>query len=596
MPYSPPAGAFVGLRLATQAVPAGQFVGLLLGVAPDPPPTRTAPSLWAGPGAPWAQVPTRHIAAPRVRYGDAGAIVVTVAAPHQQGVRTSPVLASAWLMNTRRSRVQTLPHAQLRRESATVRGPWVHVARLAREAASPWHMLQPRTAVLASAYLHPERRAALWAAPWRDSERRTLESATPYSYAPQHARRLALRWGDAASAAWAVLPEPVDPPEPPTPSTSGRYVGLHLACPLHTGGGAHVPLLLGRVTCAHLYPRRKVYHVLNSASVVRLPDRAPIHASAVSLSIDISQFCWSLSLDLSDAASFALLRPASEGQPREIEVTINGYVWTAVVDGFDEGAGWSANTWRVNGRSRAAYLAEPYAPKRSRVVELTRTAQQLAAVELELTDWALDWTAVDWLVPAGVHTVDRQTPIAAIQRIAASVGAFVHADRVDDVLHVRPVYPYAPWAWSVESPVVVLLPDYTLSRSGRFEGGTRPELAIVRGERAGVQTRVLRAGTAGAVSAGVFVDPLITTHAAGAARGMYELARIGPRQSVELETPLSSAGGGIPGLVEPGQLVLCEGAEPFRAVTTGCRISAQRNGAALRVRQTIAVERHYDYP
>ncbi len=594
MPYSPPAGAFVGLRLVTQELPAGQFVGLLLGIAPDPPPTRTAPSLWAGPGAAWAQLPTRHIAAPRVRFGDAGAIVVTVAAPHQQGVRTSPVLASAWLMNTRRERLQTLPHAQLRRESATVRGPWVHIARRTRETASAWDMLQLRSTVLASGYLHPERRAATWASAWLDSQRRSIEAATPYTDATQRERRTALRWGDAAAAAWVVLPEPVDPPEPPTPSTSGRYVGLNLACPLHTGGGAHVPLLLGRVTCAHLYPRRRVYHVLNSASIVRLPDRAPVHANSVSLSIDTSQFAWSLSADLSSAAAFALLRPTAEG-PREIEVTINGYVWTAVVDGFDEGAGWSANTWRVNGRSRAAYLAEPYAPKRSRVVELTRTAQQLAAIELDLTDWELDWTALDWLVPAGVHTVDRQTPIAAIQRIAASVGAFVHADRVDDVLHVRPVYPYAPWAWSVESPAVVLLPDYTLSRSGRFEGGVRPELAIVRGERAGVQTRVLRAGTSGAQSAGVFVDPLVTTHAAGAARGLYELARIGPRQLVELEMPLSS-GSGMPGLIEPGQLVLVDGAESYRAVTTACRISAQRQGATLKVRQTIGVERHYDYP
>lgn len=111
-----------------------------------------------------------------------------------------------------------------------------------------------------------------------------------------------------------------------------------------------------------------------------------------------------------------------------------------------------------------------------------------------------------------------------------------------------------------------------------------------------MQVRALRAGTAGDVSAGVIVDPLITTTAAAAARAIHAMASTRPRQLVDLDLPLFAAGGSTPGVIEPGQLVMWSGAEEFRAVTTGCRIAAQRSGPQLTIRQNLTVERHLDFP
>ena len=277
-----------------------------------------------------------------------------------------------------------------------------------------------------------------------------------------------------------------------------------------------------------------------------------------------------------------------------MEITINGWVWTALIDSDDETAAWLGNGRRVAGRSRAAYLAAPYAPTRSRVVTQIRLAQQLADLELAGTGWSLDWECLDWLVPASAWTYTDLTPVDAIRRIAASIGAIVQTHRTDDVLSVRAKYPVKPWGWDSHAPDHIVLPDYTVSRSGSYAGGTRPNAVVVRGERYGIAARVIRAGTAGDIYAGSVVDSLITNAAAAQDRAIYEMSHIGPSRQVSVEMPLFPSGAG-PGLIEPGRVVLMSGQDEYRSVSRGCSISAQRTGAQLRVRQTITVERHLDY-
>ena len=402
---------------------------------------------------------------------------------------------------------------------------------------------------------------------------------------------LRIPWGQNQWAPWLVVP-PVPTPPTPTLPANGRYVGINLGCPVQLDA-AHLPLLLGSVQCYHTYPRQRTYHVLNSASIVRLPDRTPIAASAVNLSIDADSFSWSVSIDLLDAAGLELLMPTVAG-PREVEITINGWVWTALIDSDDETAAWLGNSRRVAGRSRAAYLADPYAPVRSRVVTDIRLAQQLADLELASTGWSLDWECLDWLVPAGAWTYTDLTPVESIRRIAATIGAIVQTHRTDDVLSVRAQYPVKPWDWDSYAPDHIVLPDYTVSLSGTYAGGTRPNAVVTRGERYGIAARVIRAGTAGDIYAGSVVDALITTAAAAQDRAIYEMSRVGPIRQVSVEMPLFPSGTG-PGLIEPGRVVLMSGPDEYRSVSRGCSISAQRTGAQLRVRQTITVERHLDY-
>ena len=545
------------------------------------------------------------------------------------------------------SNVLCIPHSNAQRTHSSTIAPWFEAERLAREVVSPvldaarvgsetiartsvvermnapillvTEAVDYRSSTLATGYHEAERRDitrvfrvsdaghvdSATSTGYHEAERRDITRVFRASNTSRVSREIIDRWGFGVPrtvdlripwgagqwAPWHVAPPIITPPNPP-PTANGRYVGLNLGCPVQLDG-AHLPLMLGSVQCYHTYPRQRTYHVLNSASVVRLPDRTPIAASAVNLSIDADSFSWSVSMDLLDAESLALLAPTVAGA-REVEITINGWVWTALIDSDDETAAWLGNGRRVAGRSRAAYLAAPYAPTRSRVVTEIRLAQQLADLELAGTGWSLDWECLDWLVPAGAWTYTDLTPVDAIRRIAASIGAIAQTHRTDDVLSVRAQYPVKPWDWDSYAPDHIVLPDYTVSRSGTYAGGTRPNAVVTRGERYGIAARVIRAGTAGDIYAGSVVDALITNAAAAQDRAIYELSRIGPIRQVSVEMPLFPSGTG-PGLIEPGRVVLMSGPDEYRSVSRGCSISAQRSGAQLRVRQTITVERHLDY-
>ena len=547
-------------------------------------------------------------------------ISVSLFAPHADAVRADSTTQSKWVEATRNSKTICNSMSDAKRVGASVAIRSANAARIA----STISLISERVAFFGRDFLtrydEAERRDNSYAFQSDNAERLHRSTVTRYDEAERRDKNYAFQsdpvtrqstdflfqwgkaqpravdlripWGYSDWAGWLVLPP--KPPTPPViPTANGRYVGINLACPVQPDS-AHLPIQIGTVKCYHQYPRQRTYHVLNSASVVRLPDRAPIAASSISATIDADSFSWSISMDLLDAQSLALLTPTING-PREVEITINGWVWTALIDSRDSTAAFIANSRRVTGRSRAAYLATPYAPTRSRVVTEIRLAQQLAALELAGTGWALDWECLDWLVPAGAWTYsDLLTPIDAIRRIAANIGAIVQTHRTDDELSVRARYPVKPWDWDSYAPDHIVLPACTVSLGETFAGGERPNAVIVRGERYGLAARVIRAGSAGDKYTGSIVDALITTPAAAQARAIYELSRTGPIEQVSVEMPLFPNGAG-PGLIEPGRVVLMSGPGEYRAVSLACTISAQRTGAQLKVRQTIAVERHLDY-
>ena len=53
------------------------------------------------------------------------------------------------------------------------------------------------------------------------------------------------------------------------------------------------------------------------------------------------------------------------GGPKEIEVNINGHVWTFIIEMNDDNREFNQRAVTVSGRSRTAYLAEPFAARRS---------------------------------------------------------------------------------------------------------------------------------------------------------------------------------------------------------------------------------------
>ncbi|ARU21606.1 ribosome hibernation promoting factor [Ralstonia solanacearum] len=353
--------------------------------------------------------------------------------------------------------------------------------------------------------------------------------------------------------------------------------GTH-PCPQPGEGGFSVPIL-------------KVYFVSNSVELVRLPGREPIPVKGIQLSIDADSWAWGFSANLPYPA-LELVEPTASG-PVEIEISINGVTWVMVVEGFDVRREFGQASLSIRGRSPAAYLAEPYAPKRSFMPAAPFTARQLAEQELTraglVTGFTLDWQLPDWLVPAGSWGYQSLTPMGVIGRITEAVGGCVFAHPRLRTLVAKSRYPVLPWNWAKERPDRTLPIDVVKTLNLRWRELPAFNAVYVCGERDGVTGHIVRAGTAGDVLAATVVEGLITHADAARERGRVILADVGRQAMVTLELPMLEA----LGLLDPGLLIAVgEGDSNWRGLVRGTRIAAEWN-ESLTVRQTIEVERHY---
>ena len=353
--------------------------------------------------------------------------------------------------------------------------------------------------------------------------------------------------------------------------------GTH-PCPQPGEGGFSVPIL-------------KVYFVSNAVDVVRLPGREPIPVRSLQLSIDTDSWAWGFSATLPYQA-LELVEPTASG-PVEIEITINGVTWVMLVEGFEVRREFGQASLSIRGRSPAAYLAEPYAPKRSFMPAAPFTARQLAEQELTraglVTGFDLDWQLPDWLVPAGSWGYQSLSPIGVIGRITEAVGGYVNAHPHLRTLVAKSRYPVLPWNWAKDRPDRMLPIDVVKTLNLRWQEKPTFNAVYVCGEREGITGHVVRTGTAGDDIATTVVDGLITHADAARERGRSILADVGRQAVVTLELPMLET----LGLLDPGLLIaIGEGASNWRGLVRGTRIAAEWN-ESLTVRQTIEVERHY---
>ncbi len=462
--------------------------------------------------------------------------------------------------------------------------------------------------------------------PWGESSGFPADVASGFVWLVQHPRRLSQDWQLGVPQArrwwfgfapgvwrsgrwtlpWQVARQPRFgeshlPDEPPVvPPVPKHNPDLDFLCRARMQGLAWRPSLLldfGTHPCPQpgeggfSVPILKVYFVSNAVDVVRLPGREPIPVRSLQLSIDTDSWAWGFSASLPYPA-LELVEPTASG-PVEIEITINGVTWVMVVEGFDVRREFGQASLNIRGRSSAAYLAEPYASKRSFMPGAPFTARQLAEQELSraglVTGFHLDWQLPDWLVPAGSWGYQSLSPIGVIGRITEAVGGYVNAHPRLRTLVAKSRYPVLPWNWAKEAPDRTLPIDVVKTLNLRWQEKPTFNAVYVCGEREGVTGHVVRTGTAGDALATTVVDGLITHADAARERGRAILADVSRQAVVTLELPMLET----LGLLHPGLLIAVgEGASNWRGLVRGTRIAAEWN-ESLTVRQTIEVERHY---
>lgn len=354
-----------------------------------------------------------------------------------------------------------------------------------------------------------------------------------------------------------------------------------------------VTLILGPRRCAQVarvvVPTQKVYRVLNSCSLVRLPDRVPLAVTSMTIDTDADSWCWALTATLAGPVGWSLVRPQAPAYlPVEVEATINGHVWRFLLDLPGASRQFVNNRQSLKGRSRSAWLADPYTARSSGIEGNPRTAQQLAEQALDNLGWTLDWRLpADWLIPGGLYSWNG-SPIDQLIALAKPVDGCLYTDPDAAIIFAYPRYPTPAWLW----PGFVA--DVGISEAAVIGLGRAPDHrpilngCHVSGTLHGYVAWVKVAGTDGAlVPNEPAVDPLLCHVDALRARGVSILSASGTGETLSAELLLTPEGGSGPGLLRPGLLADIAG---IKGMVRSVRVTAEW-AQGLKVRQHVAIER-----
>ena len=378
------------------------------------------------------------------------------------------------------------------------------------------------------------------------------------------------------------------------PITLPNYWGTELvfACP--PGSEA---LVFGIYPCAEaepsgprglvIVPVKRVYIVINEASLRRVDGNIQLPTFGMSLSLDVDSWTWGFSATL-PAETLANLEPASTGAPVEVEAMINGVAYRALVESISRSRSFGKSGIAIQGRGKTALLDTPYSPVSNFTNSGARTSQQIMGDILSVNgvpmDWAINWGLTDWLVPAGVFA-HQGSYIGALGRIAESVGAYLQPHASTQSISVLPRYPATPWTWGSVTPDFELPSSVTTTEGIAWAEKARYNRVFVSGVQSGVLGQVTRTGTAGDLLAPMITDALITHADAARQRGLSILANTGRQANVTLKLPVLAE----TGVITPGKFVrYVDGA----TTRTGIVRSVGVEVASPEIFQTLGIETH----
>lgn len=525
-------------------------------------------------------------------------------AAHRQPVITAPLQVAAKFRTKINSGWAEVAHQHKQKALAWSIGEPLAQHRQADYSASPakhlvrinvWDNAEILQAQRSSAYIAPKAKPKVWHYRYDEGLTRMQAWLSIYGLATDINRRESSYWdqGTPHSWLWGGWHYP-PPPLPPVyiPSTDLVFYQIE---PDFIGGAI---LQFGKPCFAWpLKPKNPITFltgatiVLHTINVKRTADNVAIPVLSAALKFDAESWAWGVTLNLKKPETIALLE-SDNGEPREIQIELDGVYFTALIEEWGETQVFGEWTYTASGRSSLALFAYPYAPLRSYLETADKTAAQLIDYELQNTGWSAAYHTslvqlftTDWLIPGGAWSYQNKAPIDAIVQIAHAAGARAFADRNAKLVHIAPRYPLNPWAWNAATPDQSI--PLSLVRSLSTQLSPQPDYnnVIVSGQSHGVTVSANITGSGGTMSAPMITDNLITYVDAGRERARNVLANTGRQARITLDLPLNET----TGLLEPGQLVEVSDTIPWRGLVTGININAAHGV----ISQSVELERHY---
>lgn len=323
-------------------------------------------------------------------------------------------------------------------------------------------------------------------------------------------------------------------------------------------------------------PIQDSYRMQHTFELVRLPDRAAIPVSSVTLNSAWDEWAWTFSANLIGPIAVNLLRPVVS-EALNIEVRLDGYTWQFRLDQIAGSAEFGKTGGQTHGRGRAAMLGPDIALAANGYETEAKTARQLAEQELIGTNWQLDWPEnfVDWIVPARRFSYTAKTPIDVIVKIVETAGGHVMADPALDILHIAPRYPIPVWEWTDAEPDIILPRSILKTLAWKPRIGL-PYDAIYLGDGESVLAYVKRQGLPGvSLPDAPIIESLLCHLDVCRSRGITYLSDAAAGVDFTLTLPLSSSSEASP-LRSVGELVRFEdGGKQWIGLITNININIE---------------------
>lgn len=331
-------------------------------------------------------------------------------------------------------------------------------------------------------------------------------------------------------------------------------------------------------------PDQEVYKIVNTVSVVKLPERLALEVDSITVSRSLNDFAWSIGLTLLNKSSYDLVKPVGSNYV-EIEVSINSKVWRFFIAQGSKQVSGLKESWSVNGFSKTKLLSEPFSTKKSFVETTESTASQLVTSEAVTQGFTVNWSTdlPDWVIPANTFTYQDKTPIAAISIVCGAIDAMVEPDLTGYSINVKPKFKHSVWNWAQITPDYVINQSSIMSESDSYSPKSAYNAVNVIGS---VWGDCKIPGSAGDNYLPDVVDDLICTEQAATERGRAELCKAVAGEVKQIQIPLDD-------LIVPSDMV-----EVVRPDTTRWRgmvegTAIQVGGAGTSVWQTLSI-RQYD--
>lgn len=483
-------------------------------------------------------VAPNHLGGTTLPFIDAGDYFASSAFPWQQAEVNDAPTRTPWGTGNPVGDAITAAWKQADAHGFSVSLDWGRALENARKYTLPWRQANAN-----------ETQAAF---PWQQFVKQlAIDARLPWIAPGQHEFSRALPWATFAAYAarksmlWKRLGE----------------LGAQVRLPWGAGGQyiTSYPLPYSNppdATNSLAFPDLPVYIMIPSITAVVISTGADLAMTNVRIDGDVDSFCWSFEGQI-PPSKFPLVNPENNPDPVEIRVTVNGFPASFIVESYSDNRKWGARTYTIRGRSRSAMLSGDFAPTRTLLEASDYNIAQLADHELTSTGWTSIWDAVDFLVPGGTFTYSDLAPIAAMQQLAASLGATIETDMDALNIHAKPRYTVPPWQWPDATPDIVIPAAILSSAGGDWQGGANPNGIYVYPQNSTSGAFVRITGSGGVDLMPMVVDPLLVDSGAQAARGTQELAKAGRSKREQIVIPLFPAPA-LPSLVPLRSLVLVQ--------------------------------------